>query len=419
MSEFDMSKLYLGKDGNYRDLNGNIIAKKGQPITGSAWKYLASKYGKDYANRTSMNTRNGNIFQNGRWRFNDVKSSKEGRTASWDEANSRVDENAKAAGATKTKYGYTQINPFTGKATYVNQDSKNKAIASKKKTSSEEDESFSWSDWNPFKKEQWEGNWDNAVENAGNSWGNALYHNWVNAYNRAKNNFDSSKGGSFGKGIMDFGSNLTGTISRTGLDLLGGTLGFASQVILPKKWEEGIGEAGAYLDAGKDLNMLRSAIASRGENVIWAHDKNNKGLADEGFDWLDTVGLDKNKRQDINDEANLITSIIGTKGIKSGITGLKSGIKNVATNGVKNTMKTNGATIASHIPGVANLYRGLNAGKSLYKGIAPKKFGGQSGFWTRTKNIAGGSFNGALAASPDAALWPYTQTGFIMNQGYN
>ena len=38
--------------------------------------------------------------------FNDVKSSREGRTATWDEANSRINENAQAAGAKRTKYGY-------------------------------------------------------------------------------------------------------------------------------------------------------------------------------------------------------------------------------------------------------------------------------------------------------------------------
>lgn len=127
MTDFNMSKLWLGKDGYYRDVNGNKIAQKGQAITGSAWRYLASKYGKDYANRVSMNTRNGNIFQNGRWRFNDVKSSREGRTATWDEAASRIEENAKAAGARKTAAGYLQKNEFDGNEWFLNQDTKNKA----------------------------------------------------------------------------------------------------------------------------------------------------------------------------------------------------------------------------------------------------------------------------------------------------
>ena len=181
MADFNMSKLWLGKDGYYRDVNGNKIAQKGQAITGSAWRYLASKYGKDYANRVSMNTRNGNIFQNGRWRFNDVKSSREGRTATWDEASSRINENAQAAGAKRTKYGYMQINPFNAKLTYLNQDSKNNALASYKKNTANGEKGFQWRDYNPFTKEQWEGNWDSAIENAGNTWSNLLKNNWVNA----------------------------------------------------------------------------------------------------------------------------------------------------------------------------------------------------------------------------------------------
>lgn len=129
MADFNMSKLWLGKDGYYRDVNGNKIAQKGQALTGAAWRYLADKYGKDYANRTSMNTRNGNIFQNGRWRFNDVKSSREGRTATWDEANSRVEENAMAAGAKKLAGGYAQQNAFDGKTWYLNQDNKDRVHA--------------------------------------------------------------------------------------------------------------------------------------------------------------------------------------------------------------------------------------------------------------------------------------------------
>ena len=126
MTNFNMSRLWLGKDGYYRDVNGNKIAQKGQAISGAAWRYLASKYGRDYANRTSMNTRNGNIFQNGRWRFNDVESSKQGKTATWDEASSRIEENAKAAGARKTASGYVQQNKFDGKEWFLNQDTKDK-----------------------------------------------------------------------------------------------------------------------------------------------------------------------------------------------------------------------------------------------------------------------------------------------------
>ena len=414
MADFNMSKLRLGNDGYYRDVNGNKIAQKGKPLSGAAWRYLASKYGKDYANRTSMNTRNGNIFQNGRWRFNDVKSSREGRTATWDEANSRINENAQAAGAKRTKYGYMQINPFNNKLTYLNQDSKNNSLASQKKNTANGEEKFQWSDYNPFTKEQWEGNWDSAIEGAGNAWSNVLKNNWVNAYNRAIDSFDSSKGGGFLEGIRDLQSNFSGTLSRTALDFLGGTVGLATQLVLPKKYEQVIGKYGNYLDLGKDLNSIRSAITP-GEEILMPSDPRNKGLADKGFNWLDKFGYNEKRRQDINDEVNAVVAIFGTKGLKAGVTGLKSGVKSVATNGIGNTVKGNIGTISAHIPVAANIKQGISGAKSVYRGLAPKRFNGANGFRSRVKNIGQGGIEMAIATSPDAALWPYSQSGFIMN----
>ena len=414
MADFNMSKLRLGNDGYYRDVNGNKIAQKGKPLSGAAWRYLASKYGKDYANRTSMNTRNGNIFQNGRWRFNDVKSSREGRTATWDEANSRINENAQAAGAKRTKYGYMQINPFNNKLTYLNQDSKNNSLASQKKNTANGEEEFQWSDYNPFTKEQWEGNWDSAIENAGNTWSNLLKNNWVNAYNRAIDSFDSSKGGGFLEGIRDLSSNISGTASRTVLDFLGGTVGLATQLVLPKKYEQVIGEYGNYLDLGKDLNSIRSALTP-GEELLLPQDPRNKGLADKRFNWLDKFGYDEKRRQDINDGVNAVVAIFGTKGLKSGLTGLKSGVKSVATNGIGNTVKGNIGTISAHIPVAANIKQGISGAKNVYRGLAPKRFNGANGFKSRAKNIGLGGFKMAMATQPEAALFPYAQSGFIMN----
>lgn len=414
MADFNMSKLRLGNDGYYRDVNGNKIAQKGKPLSGAAWRYLASKYGKDYANRTSMNTRNGNIFQNGRWRFNDVKSSREGRTATWDEASSRINENAQAAGAKRTKYGYMQINPFNNKLTYLNQDSKNNSLASQKKNTANGEEEFQWSDYNPFKKEQWEGNWDSAIENAGNTWSNLLKNNWVNAYNRAIDSFDSSKGGGFLEGIRDLSSNISGTTARTVLDFLGGTVGLATQLVLPKKYEQVIGEYGNYLDLGKDLNALRSAITP-GEELLMPSDPRNKGLADKGFNWLDKFGYDEKRRQDINDEVNAVVAILGTKGLKAGLTGLKSGVKSVATNGIRNTVKGNMGTISAHIPVAANIKYGISGAKNVYKGLAPKRFNGVNGFGSRVKNVGLGGLKMAMATQPEAALFPYAQSGFIMD----
>ena len=414
MADFNMSKLRLGNDGYYRDVNGNKIAQKGKPLSGAAWRYLASKYGKDYANRTSMNTRNGNIFQNGRWRFNDVKSSREGRTATWDEANSRINENAQAAGAKRTKYGYMQINPFNNKLTYLNQDSKNNSLASQKKNTANGEEGFQWSDYNPFKKEQWEGNWDSAIENAGNTWSNLLKNDWVNAYNRAIDSFDSSKGGGLIEGLADLPSNIDGTQARGLLDFLGGTVGLAAQLVLPKKYEQVIGEYGNYVDLGKDLNSIRSALTP-GEELLLPQDPRNKGLADKRFNWLDKFGYNEKRRQDINDGINAVVAIFGTKGLKAGLTGLKSGVKSVATNGIRNTVKENMGTISAHIPAAANIKYGISGAKNVYRGLAPKRFNGANGFKSRAKNIGLGGLKMAMATQPEAALFPYAQSGFIMN----
>lgn len=414
MADFNMSKLRLGNDGYYRDVNGNKIAQKGKPLSGAAWRYLASKYGKDYANRTSMNTRNGNIFQNGRWRFNDVKSSREGRTATWDEASSRINENAQAAGAKRTKYGYMQINPFNNKLTYLNQDSKNNSLASQKKNTANGEEEFQWKDYNPFTKEQWEGNWDSAIENAGNTWSNLLKNDWVNAYNRAIDSFDSSKGGGLIEGLADLPSNISGTQARGLLDFLGGTVGLATQLVLPKKYEQVIGEYGNYVDLGKDLNALRSAITP-GEELLMPSDPRNIGFADKGFNWLNKFGYNEKRRQDINDGVNAVVAIFGTKGLKAGLTGLKSGVKSVATNGIGNTVKGNMGTISAHIPAAANIKYGISGAKNVYRGLAPKRFNGANGFKSRAKNIGLGVFKTAMATQPEAALFPYAQSGFIMN----
>ena len=414
MGDFNMSRLILSKDGYYRDLNGNKVAKKGQALSGDAWKYLANKYGKEYANRASMNTRNGNIFQNNKWRFNDIQSDKEGRTATWEEANSRIKENSEAAGGKRDKYGYYQINPFTGKTTYLNQDVKDKVInITKKDKSTEEDEpSFSWSDWNPFNKKNWEGNWDDAIENAKNSFLNAGYYNIINSANRALNSY-KSKG--FWGGTDDLISNVVGTVSKSALDLLGGTVGTGIQLILPKKWENSVGIIGSYLDPGKDLNSIRTLLTP-GEKFILPHEAENQGLADEGFSWL--LGS-KEQRQDLDNTLNLAAAIFGTKGVKAGLGAVKSGVKSAATKGVVNTIKSNKSNIAKHIPGVSNAQLGMQGAQKLYQGLAPKSWGGQSGTWNRTKNIATGGFQTSLAFMPDAALWPYYHSGYIMNLGKN
>ena len=104
---FNMSRLIKHADGSYTDKNGNLVTGKDGQLTGEAWKYLSKKYDRKYANRVSWNTRNGNIYQNGKWRANYTKSGM--KTVDWNTATN----NGKAP-----KY-FTDSK--TGKKTYFNE----------------------------------------------------------------------------------------------------------------------------------------------------------------------------------------------------------------------------------------------------------------------------------------------------------
>lgn len=72
--KLNMAKLIRKDLGNgryqYRTANGTVVSDSSGKLTKNAWNYLASKYGKDYANRTSANMMRGHIWQNGRWNPN-------------------------------------------------------------------------------------------------------------------------------------------------------------------------------------------------------------------------------------------------------------------------------------------------------------------------------------------------------------
>ena len=45
-----MQRLWLTKNGNYVDANGNIVGSKSKGLTQEARQYLQNKYNRDYAN---------------------------------------------------------------------------------------------------------------------------------------------------------------------------------------------------------------------------------------------------------------------------------------------------------------------------------------------------------------------------------
>lgn len=418
MANFNMSKLYLGKDGNYRDAKGTIIAQKGKPLNGSAWKYLASKYGKEYANRTSMNTRNGNIFQNGRWRFNDIQSDKEGRTASWDEANSRIKENSAAAGAKYTKYGYMQKNPFNNKDTYLNQDSKNKSIKihtakQKTQTQPEDVDKFEWSDLNPFKEGAYDGNWESAKNNFIEGF-KSIPETWEQGIERASQiRKDSNSYHSVFEPernyVAEYLGEGLGTVGRVGNTFLGSTVGTGIQLLLPQKAEKEAAKLGQILDVGKDLNSVRSLLHS-GEETLMPWDEKNKGFADKNFAW---TGIDERQRQNINDLGNFATAIWGAGSMKSGLSNVKSGISQAVHNGIRTTIKSSWKPIVSHTPVAANVYQAGKALNYTRKAVAPRSLGGANSFFGRVGNVGKAGLSGMMASDPMMALAPYMHSGFI------
>lgn len=76
MENLNMSKLYLSKGKVYIDVNGNKVGDVEHGLTQDARKYLTSKYGEEYTKRTDFNMLNGNIYQDNKWRANDLSSSK-------------------------------------------------------------------------------------------------------------------------------------------------------------------------------------------------------------------------------------------------------------------------------------------------------------------------------------------------------
>ena len=62
-----MQRLWLTKNGNYVDTNGNIVGSKSKGLTQEARQYLQNKYNRDYANRTNANLLAGNIWDSQRY----------------------------------------------------------------------------------------------------------------------------------------------------------------------------------------------------------------------------------------------------------------------------------------------------------------------------------------------------------------
>ena len=138
-------------------------------------------------------------------------------------------------------------------------------------------------------------------------------------------------------------------------------------------------------------------------------------------------------------------AIWGTKGMKGGISSLKSGVSGMVKNGVKTTLKNNYRTIAKRTPIAANVYNGVKSAKyakdaahnlwdeAIYTGKAflPRQLKGAAGFKESAKslgkaakigiikgpvNTAKAGLYGMLASDPTMSLFPYIHTGYMLQQ---
>ena len=126
-----MQRLWLTKNGNYVDTNGNIVGSKSKGLTKEARQYLQNKYNRDYANRTNANLLAGNIWDSQRqaWRANYVKSGM--KKADWNTAVNWAAKNKK--GVTKDSNGRFQFT-IGNKKYYYNSPKQQKKTQKTQKT---------------------------------------------------------------------------------------------------------------------------------------------------------------------------------------------------------------------------------------------------------------------------------------------
>ena len=169
-----------------------------------------------------------------------------------------------------------------------------------------------------------------------------LKEGWKGAWgdlNNLASRFDTTSNQDFSHRF----TGLFGDLGRGVQHIAQGTVGAATQYILPDSWNKAIGKYGQIADLGKDLRTITSGISALTGDGEWVTpwDTKNKGLVD----YADIVG-DAQTLQDVNDVLNGATILLGTKGA-GGLKGVVKGsvvadAANIAGKAVKGGYK--GAT---------------------------------------------------------------------------
>ena len=158
-------------------------------------------------------------------------------------------------------------------------------------------------------------------------------------------------------------TGLFGDLGRGVQHIAQGTVGAATQYILPDSWNEAIGKYGQIADLGKDLRTITSGISALTGDGEWVTpwDTKNKGLAD----YADTEG-DAQTLQDVNDLFNGATILLGTKGMG----GLKGVVKGSVVSDAANIA---GKAVKGGYKGAAEVFSNgaISAGRRTKAGLRP------------------------------------------------
>ena len=158
-------------------------------------------------------------------------------------------------------------------------------------------------------------------------------------------------------------TGVFGDLGRGVQHIAQGTVGAATQYILPDSWNEAIGKYGQIADLGKDLRTITSGISALTGDGEWVTpwDTKNKGLVDYADSPGDAQGL-----QDVNDVLNGTTILLGTKGAG----GLKGAVKGSV---VADAANIAGKAVKGGYKGAAEAFNNgvLYAGKQTKAGLRP------------------------------------------------
>ena len=158
-------------------------------------------------------------------------------------------------------------------------------------------------------------------------------------------------------------TGVFGDLGRGVQHIAQGTVGAATQYILPDSWNEAIGKYGQIADLGKDLRTITSGISALTGDGEWVTpwDTKNKGLVD----YADIVG-DAQGLQDVNDVLNGATILLGTKGAG----GLKGAVKGSI---VADAANVAGKAVKGGYKGAAKVFSNgaISAGRRTKAGLRP------------------------------------------------